>query len=74
MHEDEQRALAERVRDACVAAAQSGYEDASIAGLCAEGALEAAISAIENLDMNAVLAQKPPENNPPHETRTPRPG
>lgn len=59
MNDDEQRALAARVRDACAAAAQAGYEDASIAGLCAEGALEAAISAIQNLDLNAVLAQTP---------------
>ncbi|MGH8273846.1 MAG: acetyltransferase [Gammaproteobacteria bacterium] len=55
MNEDEQRALAVRMRDACVAAAQAGYEDASIAGLCAEGAMEAAVSAIQKLDIDAVL-------------------
>lgn len=59
MKENEQQALAARVRDACVAAAQAGYVDAGIAGLCAEGALEAAISAIQDLDLNAVLAQTP---------------
>lgn len=48
--------LAERVRSACVAVARSGYEDAAMAGLCAEGALEAALSAVERLDLAGLLA------------------
>lgn len=47
--------LAERVREACVRAALDGYEDAAMAGLCDEGAQEAAISAIRRLDLRAVL-------------------
>ena len=47
--------LARTVRAACVQAAKEGYERASMSGLCAEGALEAAISAIEMLDLSAVL-------------------
>jgi hypothetical protein len=37
------------VRRACVEAAIAAYEDASVSGLCAEGAFEAAISAIRSL-------------------------
>ncbi|MES1947532.1 acetyltransferase [Salinisphaera sp. C84B14] len=46
---------AERVRDACIEAALAGYEDAAMAGLCGEGALEMAISAIRRLDMAEVI-------------------
>lgn len=52
---DERRRLAEAIREACIAAAQQGYENASISGLCEEGALEAAISAIRMMDVDAVL-------------------
>jgi len=51
--------LAERVRHACYKAAQEGYESASISGLCAEGALEAALSAIDMLDLEVLLAEEP---------------
>jgi len=43
------------LRDACIKAALNGYEDAGISGLCAEGRCEAAISAIEMLDVDALL-------------------
>lgn len=49
---------AEMIRDACISAAKEGFMDASISGLCTEGAIEAAISAIQNLDLNKVLATK----------------
>ncbi len=49
---------AEMIRDACISAAKEGFMDASISGLCTEGAIEAAISAIQNLDLNKVLASK----------------
>ncbi|MEQ9090031.1 MAG: acetyltransferase [Balneola sp.] len=49
---------AEMIRDACISAAKEGFMDASISGLCNEGAIEAAISAIQNLDLNKVLASK----------------
>ena len=39
--------LAERVCKACVKAAREGFMDVSISGLCTEGAMEAAISAIK---------------------------
>ncbi|MBS61577.1 hypothetical protein [Salinisphaera sp.] len=49
---------AERVREACIAAALEGYEEAAIAGLCGEGALEMAISVIRRLDMAEVVGQE----------------
>ncbi len=64
MNEQERADLAQRVREACVTAAIDGYENAAMAGLCGEGALEAAISAIRRLDIAVVLAQSPPGDNP----------
>jgi len=49
------RQLAEAVRAACIKAAQQGYEQAAISGLCDEGALEVALDAIRMLDVRAVL-------------------
>lgn len=51
----EQVELAERIREACVEAALDGYQDAAMAGLCDEGAQEAAISAIRRLDLHVLL-------------------
>lgn len=53
--EEERRRLAEAVREACIAAAQQGYDNASMSGLCEEGALEAAISAIRMVDLEALV-------------------
>jgi hypothetical protein len=47
----ERLALAEAVRAACVNAARDGYQDAAISGLCSEGAQEAALSAIQMVDL-----------------------
>lgn len=44
--------LAEKIRAACIEAAKEGFMDASISGLCAEGAMEAAISAMQSLDLD----------------------
>lgn len=48
---------AEKIRDACIKAAKEGFMDASISGLCTEGAMEAAISSIEMLDLEKILSQ-----------------
>ncbi|MGN8159823.1 acetyltransferase [Salinisphaera sp. SWV1] len=56
MNEAERLAMAERIRRACVQAARNGYEEAAMAGLCAEGALEAALGAIERLDLETILS------------------
>lgn len=47
--------IATVVRDACLQAALTGYENASISGLCREGAWEAAISAIHMIDLDRVM-------------------
>lgn len=56
MNDAEHWALAERIREACIGAALEGYEDAAMAGLCGEGALEVAISAMRRADLAGVLA------------------
>jgi hypothetical protein len=53
----ESREFAEAIRNACVQAALDGYQNAAIAGLCHEGAWEAAINAIQMLDLDAVIQQ-----------------
>lgn len=50
--------LVEAVRQACIQAALDAYEHAGIAGLCAEGRWEAAISAMQSLDVKR-LGQRP---------------
>lgn len=49
--------LAEAVRAACREAARDGYRDAAISGLCGEGAQEAALGAIDMLDVARVVRQ-----------------
>lgn len=46
--------LAEAVRRACIEAALAAYEDAGVSGLCAEGRWEAAVSAMQSLDLKRV--------------------
>jgi len=53
----ERRRIAEAVRAACIEAAQRAYEQASVSGLCAEGALEAAVGAVRMLDLEAVIGR-----------------
>jgi len=55
MHDLE--ALAEAVRHACIDAGIRGYENARISGLCAEGAWEAAISAIRMVDVTGLVTK-----------------
>lgn len=53
--DETEKRVAQAVRDACIAAAKDGYERAAISGLCEDGALEAALSAIHMVDLDAVL-------------------
>jgi hypothetical protein len=53
----DQRQIAEAVRQACLEAARSRFEQASMDGLCAEGALEVALDAIRSLDVAAIVAE-----------------
>ncbi|RUQ29835.1 MAG: acetyltransferase [Candidatus Competibacteraceae bacterium] len=47
--------LAEVVRAACIKAALDAYEEGGILGLCAEGRWEYAISALQQLDLEALI-------------------
>ena len=49
--------LMEAVRRACIEAALAAYEDAGVSGLCAEGRWEAALGAIQSLDLKAIAAR-----------------
>ncbi|MEK7796867.1 MAG: acetyltransferase [Pseudomonadota bacterium] len=51
----EKQRLAEAVRAACLEAASKAYEQASISGLCGEGAWEAARGALQSLDLEYLL-------------------
>ncbi|HEX8273409.1 MAG TPA: ATP-binding protein [Longimicrobiaceae bacterium] len=49
--------VAEAVRRACVEAAREGFTDASLSGLCAEGAAEVAVDAVRRLDVAALARE-----------------
>jgi len=55
---DAEQLLAVEVRNACIEAAREGFMDASMSGLCTEGAMEAAISAIQKLDIEKIVEQR----------------
>lgn len=59
MNESERskRELAEKVRVACIEAARAGFEQARMDGLCEEGAVETAVSAIQNINLEKLLAE-----------------
>ena len=52
---DEAVELAEAIRSACIEAASHAYEDAGMRGLCREGAWEAAIGAIQSIDLAKLI-------------------
>jgi hypothetical protein len=58
MTNEEQYRLADKVKEACVQAAKEGFQDASMSGLCTEGAIEAAVSAIQKLDIQKILDEE----------------
>lgn len=49
--------LAQALRAACMQAAIRAYEEAGIQGLCYEGRWEAAVSAMESLDLHKIIQQ-----------------
>jgi hypothetical protein len=55
----EPQELAELVRARLLDAAEAAYEDAGIQGLCLEGRLEAAMSAMKKLDLSELLRDLP---------------
>ncbi|MEN8171148.1 MAG: acetyltransferase [Pseudomonadota bacterium] len=57
-HLEELRTLAGAVHAACIKAARNGYQDAAISGLCGEGAQEAALSAIQMVDIESIIMSR----------------
>lgn len=53
----EPQRLAEAIRDACIQAALTGYNDASMSGLCHEGAWECAVDAMRSLNLDPIVEQ-----------------
>ena len=60
--------MAERVRAALVDAALAAFEDAEIRGLCCDGAWEAAVSAMRQLELQDVV-ERPAANAGKRPTR-----
>jgi hypothetical protein len=56
---DERVEVAEQIRRALIERALAAFEDASMQGLCCEGAWEAAISALRHVELE-VLLEPPP--------------
>ena len=54
---EEKIKLAEAIRIQCAEAAKEGFNEASTRGLCSEGAIEAAIGAIQSLNLNKVIKE-----------------
>jgi len=51
----DQTHIAEATRQACIQAALTAFEDASMNGLCCEGAWESAVGAMQRLDLREIL-------------------
>lgn len=51
----EMNRVAEEVRSACIEAMKEGFQDASMSGLCTEGAVEAAIGAVQSLNLEKII-------------------
>ena len=49
--------LAEALRAACVQAAVAAYEDAGVRGLCEEGRWEAAVGALQSIDLRKLIRE-----------------
>jgi hypothetical protein len=52
---EEKKILAEQIKQECAATALKAYEEASLRGLCHEGAWEYAIDAIKSMKVDEVL-------------------
>lgn len=50
--------IAEKVRTACIKAAQDSFQEAAMSGLCMEGAIEAAIGSIQSLDLEKIINEQ----------------
>jgi len=57
MSKKEKMEFAEQVKEECIRAARQGFRDASLSGLCSDGAMEAAISAIQKIDVKKIVVK-----------------
>ncbi|MEX0609251.1 MAG: acetyltransferase [Balneolaceae bacterium] len=46
---------AKEIRNTCIKAFKEGFMDASMSGLCEEGALEAAIGSVQSLNLELLV-------------------
>ena len=56
--------IAEATRQACIQAALTAFEDASMNGLCCEGAWESAVGSIQRLHLQEILQSIAPTSAP----------
>lgn len=63
MESEKAKKIAEFIQDECMTAARQGFKDAQMQGLCSEGAQEAAISAIQMLDVETLLQEMESADN-----------
>lgn len=56
----DQTRIAEVIRQACIQAALTAFEDASMNGLCCEGAWESAVGAMQRLHLQEILRSVAP--------------
>ena len=54
-HFQQLKDAAEEVRRLCIARARAAYFEAAASGLCGEGAMEAAVGAMQTLDLDGLL-------------------
>lgn len=47
--------IARRIRNACIKAAKEGFREAAMSGLCMDGAAEAAVGAIQSLNLEEII-------------------
>lgn len=60
--------LAEAVRSTCVATTVAAYEDAGVQGLCPDGRWEAAVGALRQIDLRALVQRWEGDGVPPDRT------
>ncbi len=70
LSDEEQSALAEAVRQACIQTALDAYEQGGLAGLCAEGRWEMAIDALRTVRLDELPkgSSHPSTNDQPNQS------